>query len=221
MKLINLDYRIRWKTASVFIGLLVILLALTGYYVGYRGIWLAHVNYYDYKTASLKKILDRQPDSGSTRAELAMTSYLKGDIRESIGVLREVLKNEPNNSKAILYLGLILGEQKNYKESIDLLTKYVKGHQDFTTRIAYEGLGKSFMGTGQYESALKYLELAASRDPGNASVYYNLGRTYEQLNKPKNAMFAYEKALQISGSYPEAETALINLENKMLEKGNN
>ena len=220
MKLINLDYKIKWKTASVFIGLLVILLALTGYYVGYR-YWFAQVNYYDYKTASLKKILDRQPDSGSTRAELAMTSYLKGDVQESIEMMREVLKTEPQNDKAALYLGLILGEQKNYRESIDLLTSYVKNHQDFTTRIAYEGLGKSLMGTGQYESALKYLELAASRDPGNASIYYNLGRTYEQLNKPKNAMLSYERALQISGSYPEAETALINLENKMLGKGNN
>lgn len=221
MKLINLDYKIRWKTASVFIGILVIVLALLGYYVVYRGIWLSRMNYYDYKTANLKKILDRQPGSGSTRAEIAMTSYLKGDIQQSIEMLREVLENEPENDKAVLYLGLILGEQMNYKESIELLTRYVNNHQDFTTRIAYEGLGKSFMGTGQYESALKYLELAAGRDPGNAAIYYNLGRTYEKLNKPKNAMLSYEKALQISGSYPEAETALIYLENKMLEKGNN
>jgi tetratricopeptide (TPR) repeat protein len=212
--------RISLKGACVLIALLMVLLALTGYYVGSRWFWLKNISYYDYKTANLKKLLDEQPDSGAIRAEIAMTSYLKGDTKQSIKMLEGVLKEEAGNSKAALYLGIILSEQQNYSKAIDLLTGYLKDNQDFTTKIAYESLGKSYMGTGQYELALKYLKLAENRDPGNPEIYYNLGRTYEQLGKPQDAMFSYEKALQISGSYPDAEKALIELEEKMFQKNN-
>lgn len=217
---INLDRRISLKKSCVLIGLLVILIASAGYYVGNRWLWFENVNYYDYRSANLAKMLDKKPGSADVRAELAMTNYLEGEIKQSIEFLREVLKSEPTNGRATLYLGLILSEQKNYTESIAFLTRYIKENQDFTANIAYETLGKSYMGTGQYEAALKYLKLAETRNPSNPVLHYNLGQTYEKLNDPKNAMFSYEKALQISGGYPEAEKALIELEEKIFQKIN-
>lgn len=217
---INLERRIRRKRAFALIGSLGIVLTLTIFYAGNRWLWAENVSYYDYKTAGLQ-FLNKQTGSASIRAEIALNSYLKGDTLQSVKMLREVLTKEPQNGKATLYLGLILTEQKEYRESIALLTKYIKDNQDFTSRIAYESLGESYMGTGQYDLALEYLKLAAARDPGNPLVYYNLGRTYEQLKKPKDAMFSYEKALQISGSYPDAQKALSELETKTFRKISN
>lgn len=205
---IDLEKRINRNKALVFVGLFAVALALAGYYIGDRWFWAPHKNYYEKQIDNLKKLLRQNPGTNDIRAQLAMTSYLKGETAKAKGILRDILTKEPNNGTAALYLGLILSEQKEYKESIQLLNGYVKQNQGLETRIALLYLGRDYLAAGNYSLALKYLKIAAERDPGNPVVYYNLGQTYEKLNDKKNTIASYEKALKISNNYPEADEAL-------------
>jgi len=184
---------------------------MVGYIVGNNWFWNHNKNYYEYKIDNLKDNLRKQPDAANIRTELAMANYLNGDSSKSIGILKDILLKEPQNDLATLYLGLILSEQKEYKESIGLLTNYIQRNQGLETRLAYLYLGQDYLAIGKHELALKYLKYAAVRDPGNPVVFYNIGHAYEKLNDKKNAIISYERALKISQNYVEAEVALKNL----------
>ncbi len=205
---IDLDRTIDRNKAIVLIGIILVVVTITGYAVGNRWFWVDNKNYYEYQIDNLKESLRKQPESNSIRVNLAMANYLNGDDTKSIGILRNILTEEPGNEPATLYLGLILSEQKEFKESVGLLTGYVKQNQGLETRIAYLYLGRDYLALGKNDLALKYLGYAAARDPGNPVVYYCQGQAYEQLKDKKNAIAAYERALRISPDYTEAENAL-------------
>ena len=68
------------------------------------------------------------------------------------------------------------------------------------------------------QEALQYLETAAAEDPAHVQAYIYLGITYQQLNRPDDAINALQKILPRGGS----QTAVIafNLGNAWFSKGN-
>ncbi|PKM80993.1 MAG: hypothetical protein CVU89_11650 [Firmicutes bacterium HGW-Firmicutes-14] len=208
---INLDKRINRNKSLALLLIVFMLLTAAGYYAGKQWIWPENRSYFEYRIDNLKEVLKKHPDSGNIRAELALTEYLNGNSAKSIGVLRDILTKEPGNQSAALYLGLILSEEGDYKESIGLLTNYIKQRQGIETRLAFLYLGRNYLEIQKYDLALKYLKVAAVRDPGNPVIYYYLGQTYEKLDDLKNAKSSYEKALSLSNGFTEAEKALTAL----------
>lgn len=212
---IDLNKRINRNQSLAIIGVLTISLIIAGYCMARRWIWVDHKSYYENEVANLNQQLKKYPGSDKVRAELAMTNYFNGDTLKAINILRNILDKDPESNIAQLDLGLILSEQKQYKESIRLLTGYLQKNGGLETRLAYFYLGQNYLATKRYDSALYYLKNAASRDPGNPVIYFNLGQTYEKLKDSKNAILSYEKALEINGGYVEADQALkLMLKNK-------
>ena len=205
---IDLNKQVTRRTAFILLILFAVFLIGAGYFIGDRWFWVSHQNYLEYQKEVLRESLNKNPKQNSIKVELAMADYLDGNASGAIKALRDILRREPGNWPAVLYLGLILSEQKEYKESIDLLTKYVGHSNGFETRIAYLYLGKSYLSAGSYRMAEKHLKTAAERDPANPLVYYWLGQTYEKMKATKSAVASYEKALAISPDFMEADTAL-------------
>nr|WP_269438170.1 tetratricopeptide repeat protein [Phosphitispora fastidiosa] len=205
---INFDQRISRSKAIVLVALLAVIMALSGYYIGEQWFWVKDQNLYEYRIESLKDRLAENSASTSVRVELAMTYYLDGQAEKAEGVLRKVLADEPENDTAVLYLGLILSEQKNYRESIAFLTRYLEKNQGLETRIALLYLGRNYLETGAIGPAVTTLSKAAEIDSANPVVYYYMGQAYEKLNDRQNAINAYERALAINNEYKEAELAL-------------
>lgn len=208
---IDVNKRVNRTKALILLGMLIIVLAFVGYYVGDHWFWAKNKSYSENRIDILKEVLKKQPESNNVRAELAMAQYLNGNNNKAVEILRGITTQEPDNEAAVLYLGLILSEQKEYKESIGLLSNYVKKNQGLQTRIAYLYLGQDYLGVGKYDLSLKTLKTASQSDPGNPVVYYNLGQVYEKLKDKKNAISSYEKALTISSNYVEADKALKSL----------
>ncbi len=205
---IDLDKKIARDKALFFLGVFLVLVAIAGYYIGDRWFWVPNKTYYENRIDNLKEVMKNYPGSNNVRAEMAMTDYLKGNTEKSIGSLKDIITQEPNNEVAAFYLGLIQCEQQEYRESIGLLTRYLRSHQGLETRLALLYLGRDYLAVGKYDLAVKNLVEAARRDPGNPVTYYYLGQTYEQLKNRKKAIESYEKALSISNNYVEADTAL-------------
>ena len=205
---INFNQRISRSKALVLVAIFAVIMALSGYYIGERWFWVKEQSLYEYRIESLRGQLAENSESNSIRVELAMTYYLDGQADKAEGILREVLADEPNNDTAVLYLGLILSEQKNYRESIEFLTRYLEKNQGLETRIALLYQGRNYLETGAFSVAVTTLSKAAERDPANPVVHYHMGQAYEKLNDRQNAINAYEKALTINKEYTEAELAL-------------
>lgn len=208
---LDMNKRINRNKSLLFVGLLTVLLAAVGYYIGDRWFWLNNPNYYEYEIKNLQDNLKQNPDSVSIKTQIAMTSYLNGNSDKAISILRDVLKNDPQNDGASLDLGLILSEQKQYNESTPLLLKYIAKKQGLETRLAYLYLGRNYLSVGKYKEAVNYLNEAKKRDEGNPVVYYYLGQSYEKVSDKKSAIKSYEKALELNSNYTEAGKALDNL----------
>ncbi len=205
---INFNKRISRSKALVLVAILVVIMVLFGFYIGERWFWVKDQSLFEYRIESLKGQLAENPEPNSIRAELAMTYYLDGQADKGETVLRQVLADEPENDTAVLYLGLILSEQKNYRESIEFLTRYLEKNQGLETRIALLYQGRNYLETGDHSLAASTLRKAVERDPANPVAYYYLGQAYEKLNDRQNAINAYERALAINKDYTDAELAL-------------
>lgn len=88
--------------------------------------------------------------------------------------------------------------------------------EDFTTAIGlspqaaapYNARGESYLVTGDAQSALEDFNAAVSRDRGNAKAWYNQGVALQRLNRNKEAAAAFQKALTLDPSLPNARDAL-------------
>lgn len=63
--------------------------------------------------------------------------------------------------------------------------------------MAYNLLGWSQTGMGNYIEAEKNLKKAIATDPTLAAAYYNLGKLYEELSESDNALDSYQKAYEL------------------------
>lgn len=211
---IDLEKQVSRITASAVLIICAVILVAVGFFIGDRWFWTNYPGYFEYQREVLRESLAENPKRTQVKTELAMADYLDGDEKGAIKALRDILRREPGNQPAVLYLGLILSEQKKYQESTDLLSRYAGQNEGFETRLAYLYLGRNFLATGNYEMAKKHLKTAAERDPGNPLTYYWLGQTYERMNDLENAIASYEKTLEISSGFFEAERALNSLVSK-------
>lgn len=215
---INLDTRINRNYALAIVGIIIVLLNAAGLYIGKQWIWVEKKTFYENKIGSLNQVLKEHPDAKNVQVEIATTDYLNGDTEKAVSQLRDILRKDPRNGNAQFILGVLLCESKATNESIALLSNYVKRNQGLETRIAYLCLGENYLAVGNYDLALKNLTMAADRDPGNPVVYYYLGQTYEKLDKRKQAIQSYEKALELNSGYVEADRALTSLIKKTHKK---
>ena len=83
---------------------------------------------------------------------------------------------------------------------------------------AHELLGRTGMATSNFFLAQRELEIAARQSPQKASIFANLGLVYQYRGKPKDAIQAFSRALQLDGK--DAASAF-NLGNIYASTGKN
>jgi predicted Zn-dependent protease len=69
-------------------------------------------------------------------------------------------------------------------------------------------LGASYLGLGDPESALAYLDLAAKQQPKSVEVWLALARAREQAHLRVTAVMAYEQVLKLEPGNAEAAAGL-------------
>jgi len=79
---------------------------------------------------------------------------------------------------------------------------------DYTNTLAYREKAIAEYDMGDYEAALKTLELALAVKKTYDEAYYWIGRCYEKLGKKEAAIENYRIALQLSPDYIEPKDAL-------------
>jgi Tfp pilus assembly protein PilF len=78
---------------------------------------------------------------------------------------------------------------------------------------AWFGLGLIAQKHGNFEEAISDLKRSLIAQPA-AEAYFQLGRTYMQINETDQAIGAYQQALKISPGYDPAQQALAALQNR-------
>ncbi len=118
----------------------------------------------------------------------------------------QAIKIDRTDPEAFHNRGLVYQAQKLHNFALE----------DFTTAIGlspqaappYNARGESYLVTGDAQSALEDFNAAVSRDRGNAKAWYNQGVALQRLNRNKEAASAFQKALTLDPSLPNARDAL-------------
>ncbi len=126
----------------------------------------------------------------------------KGERKQAIRALHDILKTNPGDADARLLLGSILAEDGERSESIAQLTEAVRLRpQSAETRNA---LGEAFNGFGETKTARAEFEKAVALDPAFAQARVNLGLVLVQVGEFGAAAKHLDRALQILGRTPDA-----------------
>lgn len=160
---------------------------------------------------------------------IALISYLKFtfndlqlgkmDLRYSnyfgaIEKFERVVKKDPNNPEAHLYLGLAFGKKKDYENALKEFAWLKKNSPDFRVSAEmHNEIGMFYYLKEMYLEAIEEFKKAAILKPNFSDTYFNLGTAYSASGDTQNAISSYLKVINIDPRHTYAHWNLaINFE---------
>jgi tetratricopeptide (TPR) repeat protein len=144
------------------------------------------------------------------KPESALDGYERairdGKYQEVETPLTQYVTDHPQDARAWYALGYSQFAQKKVGESIKSLAKSLE--LDVTNAEAHKILGRSLMMIGRFDVAQVEFEQGIRYNPDSAELHYNLGKLYSIQDNWEPARKAFEAALTIDPTYPEALDAL-------------
>lgn len=134
------------------------------------------------------------PDDGQILMGKAITLQKLGQDSEALAVYEEVLSHDPKNVEVLTnMLGLLKAQDPGLalKSLIELQEVYPY-NADITAQLAI-----SYAGAGQYEQAMKYLNVADALKPGSAYVLYNRAVLLDKTGHRAEAGDLYRKIIRM------------------------
>ena len=133
------------------------------------------------RTASNAKEWEQIKIQGNELRNLAIAEYKKA------------LQKDKNNWRIRYRVAIELFNQKKYKEAIPEFQQTIKSNPKYA--VAYSVLGRSYLGVGESDLALKNIELAHNLDKNDEHYYFSLGKAYYFIND-QNKGFEMERRLK-------------------------
>jgi len=165
---------------------------------------------------AFKKAIEQKPDNSGAHEALGNTYYQEMEVayRRSAANAKEweqinkqgselrdlavteyktTLEKDKDNWKIRYRVSVELFNQKKYKEAIPEFQQTIQSNPKYA--VAYSVLASSYLGVGQYDLALKNIELAHHLDKDDEYYYFSLGKAYYFMNAP-NKGFEMETRLK-------------------------
>lgn len=109
--------------------------------------------------------------------------------------LRALLRLDPSSSKTNFLLGYVLFREGQYVDSLAAYTAGARfGAPDPDDLLI---VSSDYIQLRSYPDAVRWLTYVTEQAPDNARAWYLLGRTQYQLDRPEEALHAFEHCLQI------------------------
>lgn len=148
-------------------------------------------------------LYSKNPRNTQVLMGLAVAQQKSGFNESAIATYEELLKIAPKNTDAIVnMLGLMKAQ---YPSVAYRRLKELRQNNPNNAYIAGE-LGLLVASMGQPSEALRYLGIASSLEPNNASHYYNMAVINDRAGEAKPAIELYQKALELDVTYGAGRT---------------
>jgi len=105
----------------------------------------------------------------------------RGQFAEAIGLLTEMLADDPEDLSALLNVGIAFTESGENDKAIRALEYYTARNTE--NAEAWEALGCAYLRKQEYANAESYLSRARETDPENASVLRNLSVVLSRIGR--------------------------------------
>jgi Flp pilus assembly protein TadD len=128
--------------------------------------------------------------------DIAENLILTGYLREAKKILSTILLDEPDNDRAVCYMGIVLTETGENDKAIKTLDYYIRKHKD--NHEAWEALGCAWFKKGDLVKAEEYLLRAEQLAPESPSVLRNIGVLCGIQSKVKESHFYILKSYDLN-----------------------
>lgn len=150
-------------------------------------------------SAVLEAALEASPDAPTLLWAHAIELERAGDIESAIAIYDDLYAR---NSGSVIFANNLASLLVTYKDDDANLQRawtIARRLRDSDAPALQDTYGWLAYRRGDPETALPYLEKAATGLPQDAIVQYHLAEVYRALERPEEAIAAYQRALQISG----------------------
>jgi ABC-type dipeptide/oligopeptide/nickel transport system ATPase subunit len=156
---------------------------------------------------AVRRALDLDPAMAEAHAVMArILVHFDLDVDGSGRGVRRALELGPTNPFVLHCAGLMLADQGRFEEALSLEDRALA--QDPASVLANRDRAIVLYLAGRYEEAVEQSQRTLELDRYYASAYLYLGRAYEQLNRPKEAVEAYITPLTFREENREMVAAL-------------
>ncbi len=150
----------------------------------------------------LRTIVAADPKDFEAWTELGTVLFAQGNLSEAETIFKRALEEQPSYPLALLNLGKLNFNQKNYEAAISTLSQLIGAHPE--SAEARRFLGESYLRIKKGSLAVRELEEAARLDPaGQAEAHLSLAALYDAAGLKDRAAAEYEKFLAKKPDYPE------------------
>ncbi len=125
---------------------------------------------------------------------------------------------QPENPEAIYNLAMFYQENGNYEKAMDM---YQKGLTRIDSTLQHFLFNSGYVLENYLknpDSAIVYYKKVIDYYPGDYRAFFRVGKSYELLNKPREAMSYYEMCMRLNPDFEEAYNALSRLSEKYNKK---
>jgi predicted TPR repeat methyltransferase len=151
--------------------------------------------------ACFREILQYQPNNPEALHRLGVITFLRGDARESVELLRRAAAVRADDATLFGHLasGLMACGQvdeaiANWQRALELAPDYAG---------AYAKLGDAFLAKGDIDAAEKAYRKSIALAPDDAKTFVGLGRMLHFGNRNREAEEALHRALELGNGTPE------------------
>jgi Flp pilus assembly protein TadD len=141
--------------------------------------------------------------------------------KEAIGILKRCTEIEDFNPEYWNYLGIAFYKTGNFRPALEAYNKALELDDDYA--LARNNIGDIYLNVylkrqdrTAYNLAVRNFKKAIELDPKLASAYNGLGAAYKKANRIDDAIFIWEKSLELK---PDYTFPLYNLGVAYLDKG--
>ena len=169
---------------------------------------IKHYQKKDFKTAkSLAEVMTKQfPRNNFSWQILSLIFMSNGEINKAHQAIKNAVKIDPNDYKALTNLGLILFKLGLNEDSILTFKKVLLLNKDNLN--AYINLGAVYHKMNNFKEAESNYLKAISINANLPIIHNNLGNTLKDLNKIQEAESSYKKAIELDQNYNKAKENL-------------
>ena len=153
---------------------------------------------------AFEEFFDLAPAQG--QVAIAMDHLRAGRKLEAIEVLRQVLRQDPENVDAMRCLAGINWRDANVSDAEALLRRAAQIAPDFTA--AWMMLGAMLHDESRHKDALECFRSVTSLEPENAAAWAGLGNSYAHTGDLHAAIGAYMRAIELNPQSPNPQMGL-------------
>ena len=157
-------------------------------------------------TISASDFYKRSP-SNQKRFEKAQEATDKKRYAESIGLLKEVLANQPDDFQSWTELGTVYLIQNNLVDAENSYLKATELRPEFF--LALMNLGRLKMMKKDFEGAISILSQAVDKKADSADANFYLGEAYLQIKKGSKAVGYLNEAARLGKAEAHLRLALL------------